>query len=43
MGATIITGIQIGAGARVGAGSVVLDHVNPGEVVLGNPAKPVKY
>ena len=41
-GATIIAGIHIGKGARIGAGSVVLEAVKDNEVVLGNPAKPIK-
>jgi len=41
-GATVIAGVQVGAGASIGAGSVVLAHVKPGEMVLGNPARPVK-
>ena len=41
-GATIIAGLHIGAGARIGAGSVVLESVKSKEVLLGNPAKPVK-
>ena len=41
-GSTIIAGIHIGKGARIGAGSVVLESVKEKEVVLGNPAKPVK-
>ena len=41
-GSTIIAGIHIGKGARIGAGSVVLESVKEKEVILGNPAKPVK-
>ena len=41
-GATIIAGVEIGAAASIGAGAVVLANVKAGEVVLGNPAKPVK-
>jgi sugar O-acyltransferase (sialic acid O-acetyltransferase NeuD family) len=41
-GSTIIAGIHIGKGARIGAGSVVLESVKEKEVVLGNPAQPVK-
>lgn len=38
----ILPGITIGELALVGAGSVVTENVNPGDVVYGNPAKPVK-
>lgn len=41
-GVTIIAGINIGVGARIGAGAVVLADVKKEEVVLGNPATPVK-
>lgn len=41
-GATIVAGLHIGKGARIGAGAVVLESVKEQEVVLGNPAKPVK-
>lgn len=34
--------LRIGAGAVVGAGSVVLDDVEPGGRVFGIPAKPVR-
>jgi UDP-2-acetamido-3-amino-2,3-dideoxy-glucuronate N-acetyltransferase len=40
-GATILGGVRIGAGATVGAGAVVTKHVEPGETVAGNPAKPL--
>jgi acetyltransferase-like isoleucine patch superfamily enzyme len=36
--ATILGGIEIGAGALVGAGSVVTRDVPPGAIVAGNPA-----
>jgi UDP-2-acetamido-3-amino-2,3-dideoxy-glucuronate N-acetyltransferase len=39
-GATILGGIRIGAGALVGAGAVVTRDVDPGAVVVGNPARP---
>ena len=39
---TILPGVEIGAGALVGAGSVVVDDVPPGMVVVGNPARVVK-
>lgn len=35
-------GIRIGAGARIGAGSVVLHDVEPNTTVVGNPAQPVR-
>lgn len=40
--ATILPGVRIGAGALVGAGSVVTRDVPPGAVVVGNPARVVK-
>jgi acetyltransferase-like isoleucine patch superfamily enzyme len=39
-GAVILGGIQIGARALVGAGSVVTRDVTPDTVVYGNPARP---
>lgn len=39
---TILPGIRIGEGALVGAGSVVTKNVEPGMVVAGNPARPIK-
>ena len=39
-GAVILGGIRIGAGALVGAGAVVTRDVEPGETVVGNPARP---
>ena len=41
-GATIVAGVEIGRAASIGAGAVVLSNVKAGEIVLGNPAKPVK-
>jgi UDP-2-acetamido-3-amino-2,3-dideoxy-glucuronate N-acetyltransferase len=38
-GSVILAGIRIGAGALVGAGAVVTTDVEPGEVVVGNPAR----
>lgn len=38
-GATLLPGIRIGAGATVGAGSVVTKDVPPGVTVVGNPAR----
>jgi UDP-2-acetamido-3-amino-2,3-dideoxy-glucuronate N-acetyltransferase len=40
--ATILCGITIGEGAMVGAGSVVTKDVEPGSVVVGNPARSVR-
>ena len=37
--ATIVCGVRLGAGCMVGAGSVVLRDVGPGELVVGNPAR----
>jgi serine O-acetyltransferase len=38
-GATLLGAIEIGAGARIGAGSVVLNDVPPHVTVAGNPAR----
>jgi acetyltransferase-like isoleucine patch superfamily enzyme len=38
-GAVILAGVMIGAGALVGAGAVVTRDVQPGAVVVGNPAR----
>jgi acetyltransferase-like isoleucine patch superfamily enzyme len=40
IGAIILKGVRIGAGARVAAGSVVTRDVPPGASVAGNPARP---
>ena len=42
-GATILSGITIGDGAVVAAGSVVVKDVPPYAIVGGNPAKLIKY
>jgi UDP-2-acetamido-3-amino-2,3-dideoxy-glucuronate N-acetyltransferase len=42
-GATLLPGITIGANAIVGAGSVVTSDVPPASVVVGNPARIVRY
>jgi len=47
-GASLGTGavlmpVEIGEGAMVGAGSVVVDDVPPGAVVAGNPAEIIDY
>lgn len=41
--ATILCGITIGEGAMVGAGSVVLKDIPPYAVVVGNPARIIRY
>ena len=40
-GAVIVTGVHIGRGSIVAAGSVVLKDVEPYSIVAGNPAKVV--
>jgi serine O-acetyltransferase len=40
-GASILGNIEVGEGAKVGAGSIVLDPVEPHTTVVGVPAKPV--
>lgn len=42
-GATLLPGITIGSGAMVGAGAVVINSVPDGAVVVGNPARIVRY
>jgi acetyltransferase-like isoleucine patch superfamily enzyme len=39
---TLLPGVEIGSGALVGAGSVVVADVAPGTVVVGNPARTIK-
>jgi acetyltransferase-like isoleucine patch superfamily enzyme len=41
--ATLLPGITIGSGAMVGAGSVVTKDVPERAVVVGNPAKIIRY
>ena len=40
---TILPGVEIGEGALVGAGSVVVHDVPAGAVVAGNPARVIKH
>ncbi|MBK6707519.1 MAG: N-acetyltransferase [Sphingomonadales bacterium] len=42
-GAVILPGICIGKGAMVGAGAVVTKNVEPHSLVVGNPARHVRY
>lgn len=39
--ATILKGVRIGAGAIIQPGALVIENVEPGTVVAGNPAKKV--
>jgi len=39
----ILPGVTIGEGAVIGAGAVVTKNVNPYSIVVGNPAKHIKY
>jgi acetyltransferase-like isoleucine patch superfamily enzyme len=39
---TILDGVRIGAGAVIGAGSVVTRNIPPGVVALGIPCKPTR-
>lgn len=42
-GAKVLGPIEIGSGARIGAGSVVLQNVPPGSTVVGIPGRVVYY
>ena len=39
--ATILKGVHIGAGATIQPGALVIDDVEPGSIVSGNPAKKI--
>jgi UDP-2-acetamido-3-amino-2,3-dideoxy-glucuronate N-acetyltransferase len=41
-GVVVGGGVRIGQGALVGAGAVVTRDVDPGQVVAGNPARPLR-
>jgi len=43
VGVTLLTGVKIGRGTTVGAGSVVMNNVPPYAVVMGNPAQVVGF
>ena len=43
LNATVMPKVHIGEGAYIGAGAVVMDDVKKNEVVVGNPAKFLKY
>lgn len=43
IGATVSDGVRIGAGAVVGAGAAVIEDVQPNEVVVGVPARHLRY
>ena len=40
---TIMSGVRIGSGAVIGAGAVITKDVPPYAVVVGNPARVIKY
>ncbi len=40
-GATVLGAITVGEGAKIGAGSIVLEDVHPYTTVVGNPARPI--
>ena len=42
-GTVVRPGVRIGAWATVGCGTVVVRDVEPGETVIGNPARPIPH
>ena len=42
-GAVILPGIRVGAGAMIGAGAVVTRNVDANSLVLGSPARHIRY
>ena len=42
-GAVVLSGVKIGNGAAIGAGSIVTKDVADYEIVVGNPAKPLRF
>ena len=41
-GAVVIPGVKIGKDCVIGAGSVVVTSVSDGQLLAGNPARPLK-
>jgi acetyltransferase-like isoleucine patch superfamily enzyme len=41
--ATILSGVKVGAGAIIGAGSVVTKDIAPYAICVGNPARVIKF